>query len=88
MKTSINTYTHLVQRVEYPRERGYRMEAYPTPHTMYLTITEKDNSKFLTVHSKIHKNKEIVMNPSYSCDFSDQEIIKDLSAEIHQRFIK
>ena len=83
----MSIYTHLYHRVEYPAERGYRMEAHPTPDWMHLTVETVGDSKWLTVHSRIHMNKEVRMNPSYSTKFTDQEIIKDLSGRIYSDFI-
>ena len=76
-----------MSRVEYPMEHGYRMEVSPLPDWIYITITEKDNSKYLTVYSRIHVNKEVKINPSYSIDFRDMDIIKDLSGEVASRFL-
>lgn len=78
-------YTYGIYRVHYAR--GYRMEPKPLPHWMHLTITTEGNSKYLTVHSRIHINKEVRMLPDYSSNFTDNEIIKDLTGKIHQRFI-
>lgn len=85
----INKYNYLICRVEYPTERGYRMEPRPLPDWIYITITEDKGAdeKYMTVYSRIHVNKEVRMNPSYSCAFSDQDIIKDLSGEVGHRFL-
>lgn len=83
----MNKYHHIYHRVEYPSERGYRMEPEPLPDWIYLTVVESGTSKQLTVHSRIHENKEVKLNPSYSSDFSDQNIIQELSAEIGRRFL-
>lgn len=83
----INKYNYLLSRVEYPMERGYRMEPFLLPDWIYITITEEGDSKFLTVHSKIHVNKEVKLNPSYSSEFTDQEIIKDMSGKVSYRFL-
>jgi len=80
-------YKHLYRRVDYPEERGYRMEAQPLPAWIYLTIRKKGDSKNLVVHSRIHLNKEVVLNPAYSATFSDIDIIKDLSGEVSHRFL-
>ena len=80
-------YHHLFQRVEYPMERGYRMESFPLPDWIHLTVTEEGDSKWLTVHSRRHMNKEVRLNPSYSSSFSDSEVIKDLSGEISHLFL-
>ena len=84
----MNTYHHLVERVEYPMERGYRMESCPLSPWIHLTVSEnkETGSKQLTVHSRIHMDKEVKVGPSYSSSFSDQELIKDMSGEISSRF--
>jgi len=76
-------------RVEYPLEGGYRMETQPLPNWIYLTVEEDINhsSKQLVVHSRIHMNKEVRMYPTYSNEYTDLEIIKDLSGEISRRFL-
>ena len=76
-------YTHIYQRVEYPREGGYRMEAYALPDWMYLTVEQGK----LTVHSRIHVNKEVRVGPVYSSAFSVRDIIEDLSGEISHRYL-
>lgn len=77
-------YKYIYVRVEYPYEWGYRMEAKALPDYMYITIAEKDgsNSKIITVHSRIHVEKSSVIGPSYSKDWTDQEILKDQSGSI------
>ncbi len=83
----IREYHHTTHRVEYPRENGYRMESKVLPPWIYITITEEGDNKHLTVYSRIHVNKEVKVGPSHSSEFSDADIIKDLSAEIYNRFI-
>lgn len=85
--TITKTYHHLYSRVEYPMEGGYRMEPDPLPDWIHVTITESGDSKWLTVHSRIHVNKSVRMNPIYSNEFSDSEILKDLSGEICHAFL-
>ena len=82
----VNTYNHLMVRVEYPRESGHRMECEPLRPWMHITVTNDGESKWLTVHSRIHKNKAVKVGPSYSLEFTDQEIIKDLSGDVKHRF--
>jgi len=86
--SSVNTYHHSYHRVYYPIERGYRMEPYQLPNWIHLTITNDGGSKYLTVYSKIHVNKEVRVEPSYSSDFTDSEIIKDLSGKVFHMFLK
>jgi len=83
----VNRYDYLLCRVEYPAERGYRMEHSQLPDWMYITITEDGETKYLTVYSRLHVNKEVEINPSYSSKFSDIDIIKDLSGEISSRYL-
>lgn len=85
MKTRV--YNHLLCRVEYPAERGYRMEPKQLPDWIHITITEQNNSKSLTVHSRIHMNTEVKVGPDYSTNFSDRDIIMDLSGEVTHRFL-
>ena len=82
-------YRHLYHRVEYPVERGYRMEAYPVPDWMHMRIAMVDETtKQLVVHSRLHVNKEVAMLPVYSNEFSDTDIIKDQSHKVWQAFLK
>ncbi len=81
------TYDYLLCRVEYPAERGYRMEPSKLPPWIHVVITEDGDSKWLTVHSRIHVNKEVRMSPSFSAQFSDWEILKDLSGKISKSFL-
>lgn len=83
----VRKYNHLLVRVEYPAERGYRMEPKPLPDWIHLTITEDNGSKYLTVHSRIHVNKEVRVGPSYSSDFEDRDLLKDLSAQVSSMFL-
>ena len=79
-------YKSLFCRVEYPGEGGYRMEPRALPDWLYLTVITIGDTKCLVVHSRIHLDKEVKMNPGYSLGFSDIEIIKDLSGEVSHRF--
>jgi hypothetical protein len=80
-------YNYLLSRVEYPIERGYRIETTPLPDWIYVVITKQGDDKYLTVRSRIHMNKEVRIGPTYSVDFSDWDILKDLSGEISKRFL-
>ena len=85
----VNRYNHLIHRVEYPRERGYRMEFSPLPAWIYVTITEDEEKdcKYLTVYSRWHMNKEVRINPDYSIRYPNEEMLKELSGEIASRFL-
>jgi len=87
MSERVKRYDHLLTRVEYPRERGYRMEAIRLPKWIHIRITDTEHHKYLTVHSRIHVNKEVRVGPSYSLAFTDHEIIKELSSDISYRFL-
>lgn len=83
----VRKYNHLLCRVEYPAERGYRMEPEQLPDWIHVTITEDNDSKYLTVHSRMHVNKEVRVGPSYSADFNDRDLLKDLSGQISSMFL-
>ena len=83
----VRKYNHLLVRVEYPAERGYRMEPKQLPDWIHVTITEDKGSKYLTVHSRIHVNKEVRVGPSYSAYFNDRDLLKDLSAQVSSMFL-
>ena len=87
MGVSERTYDYLIRRVEYPAERGYRMEPFKLPPWIHVVITEDGDSKWLTVHSRIHVNKEVRLHPSFSRQFSDWDILKDLSGKISHAYL-
>lgn len=87
MGVSERTYDYLIRRVEYPAERGYRMEPFKLPPWIHVVITEDSDSKWLTVHSRIHVNKEVRREPSFSRQFSDWDILKDLSGKISHAYL-
>ena len=80
-------YDYIVERVKRPQQHGYRVEPKKLPFYLHLTITEEDGRKYLTVHSKVHVEKEFKMPTSYSSEFSDWEIISDQSAKISKMFL-
>lgn len=80
-------YGFILVRVEYPSEGGYRMKPQQLPDWIHIAVTDKGDSKFLTVHSRIHVNKEAKVGPSYSSEFSDRDIIKDLSGKISRMYL-
>lgn len=84
---TINKYNHIVSRVEYPQEFGYRMEPKQLPDWIHFTITEEGNTKFVTVCSRIHVNKKVRVGPEYSNEFTDHEIIIDVSGKITHMFL-
>lgn len=88
MSYSVREYKHLYKRVEYPMEGGYRIEPYQLPSWLVVEIrTNRDtNTKVCVVKSKIHTNKEVEMIPPYSADFTDEEVLEDLSGKIKRQF--
>ncbi len=66
----------------------YDMCQQKLPDWMHIVITNDNDSKYLTVHSRIHMNKEVRVGPEYSSSFSDMDIIKELSDEIAYRFMQ
>ncbi|XAI94755.1 hypothetical protein [Pseudomonas phage vB_Pa-PAC6] len=57
------------------------------PPWIHVVITEDGDSKWLTVRSRIHVNKEVRMEPSFSRQFSDWDILKDLSGKISHAYL-
>lgn len=81
-------YNHLLCRAEYPAERGYRIEPEKLPDWLHLVIVEDENgNKWLLVHSRIHTQKEVKVGPTYSSEFNDSDLIKDLSGQISYMFL-
>ena len=82
-------YTHTYYKKYYPEKGGYRWLIKDLPSWIYLTIEEnaKLENKQLVVHSKIHIGKKFNINPTYSNEFTNEEIIKDLSGKIYRDFI-
>lgn len=87
MTVSKRVYNYLLRRVEYPEKRGYRMEPFKLPPWIHVIITEDGDSRWLTVHSRIHVNKEVRMEPSFSSQFSDLDILKHTSVKISHAFL-
>jgi hypothetical protein len=80
-------YDYLFARVEYPLERGYRMEPVKLPPWIHVVITEDAGTKYVDVHSRIHVNKIVRLPTSYSGDFSDKKILIDVSWKITSMFL-
>ena len=88
MSTPINTYDYLYNRAEYPMERGYKVEPVKLPSWIHITVTEDDaDTKWVDVHSRIHLNKVVRLPTAYSSQFSDKQILKDISEEVARRFL-
>lgn len=73
------TYDYHYVRVDYPLERGYRMEARSLPSWLKIKITRIDSTKYVTILSSIHVAKETELSYCYSSQFSDAYILKDVS---------
>lgn len=61
---------------------GYRTVPQPLPNWLKVEIRTEGDSKVAYVHSRIHVNRVVALNPTFSTDFSDADILKDLSAKI------
>ena len=48
----------------------------------------RPDSQALYVDSSIHVNKRVKVGPSYSLDWTPDNIVRDLSGDIYDRFIK
>lgn len=81
-------YNYIRERVEYPKENGYRMEDKQLPEWMWLVIEESAGTKQLFVHSRLHTNRRVKCGPDYGLDYTDRDIIQDQSGEIYRRWIK
>tara|TARA_R110000772_G_scaffold16184_11_gene46261 strand:+ start:1190 stop:1438 length:249 start_codon:yes stop_codon:yes gene_type:complete len=79
-------YNHTYARVEYPQERGYRMEAVSLPNWLHITIETHGTTKRLFVHSRIHMTTKGQVGPDYSDSYTDYEMIKEQSGEICYRY--
>lgn len=82
---TVNKYNHLLRK-HYPSPFGYMWLSDSLPDWIHFTITKEGSSKYVTVYSRIHVNKEVRMHPTYSSKFSDEEIIKDMSCKIKYQF--
>lgn len=83
----MTVYDHLYARVEYPRERGYRMEPQPLPDWIRVEIVQQGISKVVIVRSRIHVTKEVQLPTTYSVEFTDREILISVSGEVTRRWI-
>ena len=78
-------YHHLYYKAYEPF--GYRWQIKKLPSWIKFSIEEKNDSKYLVVYSRLHKNKRVEMTPTYSDQFTDEEIIKDMSGKITEAFL-
>jgi len=83
-----NKYDYTVGMFWCIENHGYYTEQQELPDWMHIVVTNDNDSdsKYLTVHSRIHMDTEVRVGPEYSTDYSDHDIIKELSGEIAYRF--
>ena len=65
---------------------GYSWRTRKLPDWLKYEIIVEGDSKVVTCYSRIHKNTIVKMNPSYSTEWSNIDIIKDISANICIKF--
>lgn len=58
----------------------------PLPKYQHIQITHTETGKYVMFYSRIHENKLTSIDPSFSNDFTDHEIIKEVSGKIAYRF--
>jgi hypothetical protein len=66
--------------------RGYRWNPIPLPSYLSFDINTENESKYVTVYSTIHVNKQVRLGNSWSTEFTDEAIIKDVGATIIKRY--
>ena len=81
----VRTYHHLLIEIREPF--GTRIGPRDLPPWLHVTITEDADSKWLTVHSRIHVRSEVRMHPTFSTEFTDFEILRQLSPAISHAFL-
>lgn len=81
----VRMYHHLLTETREPF--GTRVGARDLPPWLHVTITEDADSKWLTVYSRIHVRKEVMMQPTFGTEFSDFEILRQLSPAISRAFL-
>lgn len=67
---------------------GYTWQTRRLPNWLNFEIVTEDGSKIVVVHSRIHVRPTVRMTPSYSTDFTDEDIIKDMSSKILDQFVR
>ena len=81
----VHTYHHLL--AETRESFGTRVGAQKLPPWLHVTITEDADSKWLTVYSRIHVREVMMMQPTFSTEFSDFEILRELGPKIRYAFL-
>ena len=82
----MNEYKHLPYK-HYESPFGYRWVYSEIPDWLSVEIHQEGDTKKVFVRSRIHKDKYKQVHPSYSSDWSDTDILKDIAGEIHYRYI-
>lgn len=85
-ETNIVTYNHIVvqDRIS-PFEHTWISKE--LPNWIHLEIETTGTGKKLFACSRIHVNKRVFIGPEYSTDFSDWDMLKDLSASVNHKFL-
>ena len=81
----VRMYHSLLEEIREPL--GTRFVARDLPPWLHVTITEDADSKWLTVYSRIHVGEKVMMQPTFSTEFSDFEILRQLSPTISLAFL-
>jgi len=86
--SEIFKYDYLL-KIEYqhhPLPRGSYWAQKPLANYHHIEIHHTKTGKYVYFYSRIHENKLTLINPSFSNDFTDHEIIKEVSGKIAYRF--
>ncbi len=83
----VNRYNHIYIMEWCFASNGHYTTAKKLPYWIHLTITKLGDSKYLTAHSRIHMNKCVRVGPEYSADFTDNQILKELSYDVSDKFL-
>ncbi len=70
----------------HPFPKGYYWRHVPLPDYQHIEITHTETGKYVKFCSRIHVNKLVSIGPSYSLEFTDDDIIRDLSGQICHRY--
>lgn len=84
---TLNIYSHIYYRYYNPEIGKHYHIPQALPNWIHIEIEQKGNTKTIFVCSKIHVNKRVKLNPTYSSEFSDVVILKELSHLISHKFL-
>jgi|11BtaG_2_1085332.scaffolds.fasta_scaffold02518_4 hypothetical protein len=79
-------YNYLLVREYQHWPRVYYWVQRPLADYYHIEIHHTKTGKYVYFYSRIHVNELTLINPSFSNDFTDHEIIKDVSGKIAYRF--